>query len=88
MIQIYTGSNIISEELFIFCDGVLYHIGIKCYVTTLQADVHHWLQDSCSPFSLHGLILIPAYIYNFIHYKAWDEITCPFLNFNGATVEI
>ena len=23
-----------------------------------------------------------------IHYKVWDEITYPFLNFNGATVEV
>ena len=23
-----------------------------------------------------------------IHYKVWDEITYPFPNFNGATVEI
>ena len=25
---------------------------------------------------------------NYIHYKMWDEITYPFLNFNGATVEV
>ena len=24
----------------------------------------------------------------YIHYKVWDEITYPFLNFNGATVEV
>ena len=27
-------------------------------------------------------------ISNYIHYKVWDEITYPFLNFNGATVEV
>ena len=27
-------------------------------------------------------------ISNYIHYKMWDEITYPFLNFNGATVEV
>ena len=26
-------------------------------------------------------------MYNYIHYKVWDEITYPFPNFNGATVE-
>ena len=31
---------------------------------------------------------IPAWISNYIHYKVWDEITYPFLNFNGATVEV
>ena len=25
---------------------------------------------------------------NHIHYKVWDEITYPLLNFNGATVEV
>ena len=25
---------------------------------------------------------------NYIHYNVWDEITYPFLNFNGATVEV
>ena len=25
---------------------------------------------------------------NYNHYKVWDEITHPFLNFNGATVEV
>ena len=30
----------------------------------------------------------PSWISNYIHYKVWDEITYPFLNFNGATVEV
>ena len=32
--------------------------------------------------------VIPAWISNYIHYKVWDEISYPFLNFNGATVEV
>ena len=32
--------------------------------------------------------LISAWISNYIHYEVWDEITYPFLNFNGATVEV
>ena len=35
-----------------------------------------------------GLTLIPAWVSNHIHYKLWYEITYPFLNFNGATVEV
>ena len=27
-----------------------------------------------------------AWISNYIHYNVWDEITYPFLNFNGATI--
>ena len=30
----------------------------------------------------------PAWISNDIHYKVWDKITYPFLNFNGATVAV
>ena len=26
--------------------------------------------------------------YNYIHYKLWEEITKPFLNFNSATFEV
>ena len=29
-----------------------------------------------------------AWISNYIHYKVWYEITYPFLNFNGANVEV
>ena len=42
---------------------------------------------SCGHFYKHGLTLILAWISNCIHYNVWDEITYPFLNFNGATVE-
>ena len=40
------------------------------------------------PFYQHGLTLIPTWISNHIHYNVWDEITYPFLNFNGCTVEV
>ena len=35
-----------------------------------------------------GLTLIPAWISNYMPGKVWDEITYPFLNFNGCTVEV
>ena len=40
------------------------------------------------PFCYHGLTLIPAWMTNYTHYKVWDEITYPFPNFNGCTVEV
>ena len=40
------------------------------------------------PFYEHSLTLIPEWISNYIHYKVWYEIIYPFLNFNGATVEV
>ena len=30
----------------------------------------------------------PSMDINYIHYKEWDEITYPWLHFNGATVEV
>ena len=29
-----------------------------------------------------------AWVSNYMHSKAWDVITYPFLNLNGATVEV
>ena len=43
---------------------------------------------TCGPFYKHGLTLIPAWISNHKPCKVWDETTYPFLNFNGATVEV
>ena len=45
------------------------------------------LGATCGPFT-NTFNLIPAWINNYILYKVWDEITYPFLNFNGATVEV
>ena len=42
----------------------------------------------CGPFYWHGLILIPAWISDYIHYEIWDENSYPFLNFNSVTVEV
>ena len=42
--------------------------------------------------SIQGPLLLTWFHFNhtmdYIHYKLWDEITYPFLNFNGATVEV
>ena len=40
------------------------------------------------PLLLTWFNLNPAWISNYIHCNVWDEITYPFLNFNGATVEV
>ena len=41
-----------------------------------------------APFYWHGLTLIPAWVSNYTHCNLQDEITYPFLNLNGATVEV
>ena len=47
-----------------------------------------YLLISRGHFYWHGLTLISAWISNHIPSKVWDEITYPFLNLNGATVEL
>ena len=44
--------------------------------------------DPWVPFYKHGSTLIPARISNHMPSKVWDEITYPFLNLNGCTVEV
>ena len=41
-----------------------------------------------TPIGNMVLALIPACVSNYVYYKVWDEITYPFLNFNGCTVEV
>ena len=46
-------------------------------------------QVTTSPFTdMDSLLSNHEYVIKSIHYKEWDEITYPFLNFNGATVEV
>ena len=45
--------------------------------------VNYW-----DTFHRHILTLISACISNYVHYNVWDEITYPFPNFNGGTVEV
>ena len=42
------------------------------------------LEQSVGIYSAHGA----ARVSNHIPSKLWDEITNPFLNFNGCTVEV
>ena len=65
----------------------------KCfYVRHLSQVVSNVLMNCpdffWGPFYKHGLTSIPAWISNHIHHKVWDEITYPFPNFNGTTVEV
>ena len=43
--------------------------------------------NSWGPFYWHGLILILAWLNEYIHYNVWDEITYPFPHLSGRTVE-
>ena len=41
-----------------------------------------------APFYGQELTLIPAWIRDYIHFTVWDAITYPFLNLNGAAVDV
>ena len=66
------------------CLGYEHHYSFFVYLG-LQ---FKWNRFSSNNFHHTSLTLIPAWINNYIHYKVWDEITYPFLNFNGAIVDV
>ena len=59
---------------------------IWVYRNAISTTEHRSLASG--PFYKHVLILIPAWISNYIHYELWDEIIYPFLNFSVCTVEV
>ena len=59
-----------------------------CKFLRLLNTTRSFYNTTSGRFYLHELTLIPAWISNYIHYNVWDEITYPFLNFNGCTVEV
>ena len=50
--------------------------------------IYDELTETCGPFFKDELTLNPAWISNHMPSKVWDEITLPFWNFNGYTVEV
>ena len=65
-----------DRDLFwLYCDKFQFHRDI------CQLHRNRW-------FEFWHKLLMSSWISNYIHYKMWDEITCPFTNINGATVEV
>ena len=77
----YVGILSFTDENFFQTKQSVISMNVLMYVKMLKIAI-------LAPFYSHGLTLIPAWISNYIHYNAWDEITYSFLNFNGATVEV
>ena len=53
------------------------------WMSTLYIHVNTW-----GTFYYHELTLIPAWIRHHMPSKIWDEVTNPFPNFNGFTVDV
>ena len=82
--QTYSTISVSSKPVIQFpAVGCKSSLGTRAHVSCFRKSAH-----PCGPFYKHGLTLIPAWISNYIHCNVWDEITYPFLNFNGATVEV
>ena len=47
-----------------------------------------WVIDTGLSPGMNPGALFTTWISNYIHYKVWDKITYPSLNFNGAAVEV
>ena len=73
------------QACYLSYDGFVRVIILNITVTARQA-IHLWVK--MGHLWLTWLTLVSAWISNYIHYKVGDENTYPFLNFNGATVEI
>ena len=66
--------------------SLVMHICITNHPISFVAAGDDQVKTTSGPFYLHGLTLISAWISNYIHYKLWDEITYPLLNFNGTSL--
>ena len=71
--------------IFIHIMEILYFVLIQCYFISILLSRFHLPMPmfvACSSFYWHGLTLSN----NNIHYKVWDEFTCPFTSFNELIV--
>ena len=61
-----------------------------CYfvISTVPTDGMLGYPYALWPLLLTWINLIPSWIRNYTQYNAWGEITYPFLNFKGSTVEV
>ena len=52
--------------------------------------IHNWDHETHWRLCIYQnrLSLNPAWLRNYSHYKAWDDITYPFTNFDGAAIEV
>ena len=99
----HTGSKVIFWKLSISAGNYLWkerlatnghNIPMIMFPSSLSTELH-WIHIMRSDISasiqklryleMHVIVIAES---NHIHYKVWDEITYPFLNFNGATVEV
>ena len=57
-------------------------------ISTCMVILYRSIMGHLWPRYKHELTVIPSWISNYMPRKVWNEITYPFLNFNGFTVEV
>ena len=61
---------------------------VDCHCTMHFQDCMYRCIPNQAPILLTWININPAWISNCSHYEVWDEITCPFQNFNGCIVVV
>ena len=81
--------NLLKERYMLLLDhasGTSYWILIYHYPSPIN--IMKDITSTWETFYSHGLTLIPAWKSNHTPSNVWGEISYPFPNFNGATVEV
>ena len=83
IIKYYSLTLLLSKVSYPYTDPkIFHHRNYRCHNTQRSLVL---IRDS---FTNMVWLLIPAWISDYIHYNVWEEITYPFPNFNGCTVEV
>ena len=74
--------------IYIFCHLTVTKMGQVVEIHPHDRHGPVYIANTRGPFYEHGLTLIPVWMNNYVHCKMLVQITYPFSNLNGATVEI
>ena len=84
--QFTTAENSFKVTYYIFYEIQGRSVRFKTYAKQMSIASVSEMESPVAPFT--NIYFIIAWISNYIHYKLWDEIIYPLLNFNGETVEV
>ena len=84
-------TDTVPFETFPLTSVVILEQVVKWNNATPQQNTY--VRTVCILFGVYAFLyewvtVIPAWVSNYTHYSVWDELTFPFPNCNGATVEI
>ena len=86
-LQDTTSDDIVGVDIFSSV-MYLYYVSYSERETNMSVVDKPKYDTTWDPFYLYGLTLIPTWVSDHIYSKVCEEITYPFPNFNGVTVEV